>query len=316
VTIAAGTFPSWAASGRLKLDGGYYEVEQRTSTTTLTLTADANPGADVAAGAAYILYRSGYALPNDFRQIVRLHDSTSWWWNSYISPDAWMSQERWYRRTAGPFFWTVLPDSENKGRFKVQMAGSPAAASQFAFIYHSAGTDPVRSGAETSSSVGTITTNGTVDVVGASTTFATGPSMVGAYLTVGDTSDAPTNEDGLFPFAERVEIRSVTDATNLVLVEAATTSTALLKYVVSDPLYMSSDMANALFRGAEHQLAILTADAKRIGQAHGEYRRALTLAMESDDRVAYPISALGSASPYYLANARNISFGTTFDASA
>ena len=312
VTIAAGTWPTWAAQGRLKVAGNIYEVDRRVSDTVLTLPENTNPGADVAALTDYTLYRSGYQLPDDFRQIVMLHDDDGLWYNSYISPDQWATQERYYNRTERPFWWTLLRDPDNDGRWIIQMPGYPSASKELMFIYHAAGRDIVRSGVETSSSVGTITTNATTAITGANTTFTTGPSMVGSYLRVGDATDIPTGEDGLAPFAEQHKILSVESATALTLATATTTSTASLKYVVSDQVEMAQDMTNAFLRGCEFQLALMTEDSKRIGNSHGQYVRALLLAMEADDRVAHSISATGTSFPYSMADERGISFGSSF----
>ena len=50
VTLASGTWPTWAAYGIVLINQQMYQVEQRLSDTTLTLTEQANPGSDLAAG--------------------------------------------------------------------------------------------------------------------------------------------------------------------------------------------------------------------------------------------------------------------------
>ena len=72
LTIAAGTWPTWAARGRVSISNATYAVENRVSTTILTLRPDQNPGADVAAGTAYNLYQQAYTLPVNFRRLLRL----------------------------------------------------------------------------------------------------------------------------------------------------------------------------------------------------------------------------------------------------
>jgi hypothetical protein len=63
VTLAGGTFPSWAASGQLTVGGDSYAVSSRDGDTQATLS-DTTVDAD--AGSAYSLERPTYDLPSDF----------------------------------------------------------------------------------------------------------------------------------------------------------------------------------------------------------------------------------------------------------
>jgi hypothetical protein len=63
VTLIGGTFPSWAASGDLEVQGETYVVLTRNGNTQLTLK---ETGIDVDAGAEYTLSRYVYDLPSDF----------------------------------------------------------------------------------------------------------------------------------------------------------------------------------------------------------------------------------------------------------
>jgi len=65
VTLATGTWPSWAASGKLEISGTRYDVSTRLGDSTITLTSSSNPGADVAAGTAYEITQDDYTLPDD-----------------------------------------------------------------------------------------------------------------------------------------------------------------------------------------------------------------------------------------------------------
>ncbi len=63
VTLASGTFPSWAAAGVITFGGLTYTVNTRNSGTQLTLD---NTEIDAAAGTTYILDQRDYTLPDDF----------------------------------------------------------------------------------------------------------------------------------------------------------------------------------------------------------------------------------------------------------
>jgi hypothetical protein len=63
VTLAAGTFPSWAGSGELIVDGVAYDVATRDGDTQVTLT---DTSVTITAGTTYILGHTKYDLPTDF----------------------------------------------------------------------------------------------------------------------------------------------------------------------------------------------------------------------------------------------------------
>lgn len=63
VTLTSGTWPSWAAEGRLKVESVVYTVDTRDSDTQLTLD---DTTVDVTAGATFQLGQAYYDLPDDF----------------------------------------------------------------------------------------------------------------------------------------------------------------------------------------------------------------------------------------------------------
>jgi hypothetical protein len=63
VTLASGTFPSWAASGLLSVSGTLYDVSSRDSGTQVTLV---DTTLDVAAGTSYGLYQGNADAPDAF----------------------------------------------------------------------------------------------------------------------------------------------------------------------------------------------------------------------------------------------------------
>jgi len=78
VTLATGTWPSWAASGKILYDGKWLRVATRTSDTDIELQA-AWPETTVSV-AAYVLYRDEYSLPADCGRFGRLYPGTGWVW--------------------------------------------------------------------------------------------------------------------------------------------------------------------------------------------------------------------------------------------
>lgn len=66
VTLAGGTFPTWAAGAELQVGGANYEVETRDSGTSLTLR---DLTVDAAALTTYELVRTAYDMPADFAML-------------------------------------------------------------------------------------------------------------------------------------------------------------------------------------------------------------------------------------------------------
>jgi hypothetical protein len=63
VTLAGGTFPSWAAAGTIQVNATDYEVSTRDSGTQVTLV---DTSVTAAAGTSYTLMQDDYDLPEDF----------------------------------------------------------------------------------------------------------------------------------------------------------------------------------------------------------------------------------------------------------
>jgi hypothetical protein len=76
VTLATGTWPSWAASGKILYDGKWMRIASRTSDSVIVLqTAWAE---DTIAGASYVLYRDEYTLPTDCGRFGKLYPGSGW----------------------------------------------------------------------------------------------------------------------------------------------------------------------------------------------------------------------------------------------
>ena len=83
VTLAGGTFPSWAADGMLKIGSNYYSVATRDSNTQLTLD-DVTVAAT--AGTTYQLARMEVPLPDAFEAIANDSDLTYYPDQTELSP--------------------------------------------------------------------------------------------------------------------------------------------------------------------------------------------------------------------------------------
>lgn len=80
VTLATGTWPSWAASGYLVVGNKTYRVYTRDSDSQVTLSSAI--GTDSATNATYILYQDSYTLPTDLLKIKGVHFGENWKWGN------------------------------------------------------------------------------------------------------------------------------------------------------------------------------------------------------------------------------------------
>lgn len=78
VTLTGGTFPSWAASGDIWIDGMWLPVLTRDSNTQVTLES-AWHGASLT-GETYVLAQTEYALPSDCRAVQNIIQQSGWLW--------------------------------------------------------------------------------------------------------------------------------------------------------------------------------------------------------------------------------------------
>ena len=69
VTLSAGTWPTWAASGMIEISGTDYSVATRTSDSQLVLD-DTSSASDVDASTSYDLHQDDYDLDDDFGRIL------------------------------------------------------------------------------------------------------------------------------------------------------------------------------------------------------------------------------------------------------
>jgi len=80
VELVGGTFPTWAASGKLWISNQIIDIYARTDNDTLTL--DQAWGGATISGATYILYQNEYDLPDDLWRFHRNLPGQRWGWGA------------------------------------------------------------------------------------------------------------------------------------------------------------------------------------------------------------------------------------------
>lgn len=297
LTLAAGTWPEWAAFGKVIIADVHYDVEDRKSSTELTLTASSNPGADVAAGTSYTIYRSAYPLPVNFRNMQRLMDTAQ----QAAIPIVTDSQEQFssqtvYRTPGTPLQAAIRGDNEYFGSLGIVFAPPPNAVRTFDILYN-------RSARDLNIelySAGTVTTSGAT-VTGVGTTFP--EDCAGSIIRFSDSATAPTSVVGSAGGASPVDnryyaqrtITARASTTSLTIDSGLTTNVAGKAYSISDPLDVEyQSMFGALKAMAEAEFYKF-ADRKNWPAYQAIADKKLVLAIEADSRAPY-------SGPGYLFN--------------
>jgi hypothetical protein len=282
ITLASGTWPSWAKYGRIRFSDVVYPVESRVSNTLLTLSEEFNPGADVSTGTSYNIYRSVYPLPADLWRLYDVAVEKSNWVTGYLTPSQWLQRERFVQSNGQTWAWTIMKDPDNDNRFALWVDPSPSTAEPLGFIYRRRPRTLRWAGTETEAR--TYTASGSSGASTITTSTALPSSMVGSVIRLADSTSAhPTGLAGTFPFLEQHKITALSSTTVTI---DGTLSTAYSgdKMVVSDPVDMNDTMIEALKAQIEYRLSRFSNDLRNVGQAKQIADMELRRSMEAEAR--------------------------------
>lgn len=287
VTLTGGTWPTWAIYGHLLIDNIVHRVQERSSSTVLILEPIACPSADISAGETYVLFRSIYTMPADFRTLCRPLTEDGSWYSHYISPEEWNALERRVPTSGTPRSWTVMGDPNLVGSYAMHVYPYPDAAQSYDILYQREARPLVRTGYTTSDTAGTVTiTSATATVTGSGTSFDS--TMIGSVFRVTSGTTPPDGLDGLNPWTEQKVIVDVDSATSLTVDSNFVNSYSAKKYVISDPVDVPSRMLEAFLRNVEYQLAIKK-NMPNIAERNALFMDALRFAFENDTITASPL---------------------------
>jgi len=279
VTLVTGTWPSWAARGILVIDNITYRVGTRISDTVITLDANSNPGADVASGTSYNLYRDTYELPLDFGKFkTELIDIANKSYVTFTHPKNWLATARTFINPSRPYSFTVVGSDDFYGAMAVKFAPAPEIVRNYDFIYQK----NARRLIHDSVKAGTVSVTAST-ITGVGTAFTS--DMVGAVVRVSSSSSAPTNQFGDNPFDQERVITSFASATSVTVDQAWDTTRSTVKYVISDPLDIDINvMLNAYLRTCEKRFSHLrhSEDIKSVTQ---DWSLEIKTAMAADNRM-------------------------------
>lgn len=285
VTLSGGTFPSWAANGRMRISDVVYRVDERLSDTTLTLIEAENPGADVAAGTSYSLLRDTYTLPADFRATDR-PETYAKWSMSYIDPAEWLRRTTRGDTAGDPAMYTIMPDDILPRRFSIRLYPHPVTSEPINMIYHRRprrGSIHDRIVFREDAGFASVDDADTA-VTGASTDWSS--VHVGTILRLSrGAKDYPTGNEGVKPYAFESTVTAVGGAGSLTIGDAADRDYSGVRFVLSDPVDMDTAVLTAFLRAAEMQMA-LNKNMPSAGVVGASAGHALLKAKEADMRIA------------------------------
>ncbi|NJL70160.1 MAG: hypothetical protein HC888_00500 [Candidatus Competibacteraceae bacterium] len=284
LTLTGGTWPDWALYGFIRIGNINYEVEERKTSTVLTLRSNTNPGEDVAAGTTYRISRDRYTLPSDFLSIKELAWGDGLGGPCFVNATDWIEQRA--RSATGPgrpVTYSVIGDENVFGSMNVCFWPDPDQAYTVDILYASTGREMIISD-YTEGKVTSI--SGSTTITGTGTVFES--DMVGSVIrlstTTSDDSDEITNVDGINPYVMERTILEVVSETEIRIDSAANRSLSEVNYVISDPVDIEpNSMLRLLKRACEKQIRIKTR-LRVLPEEDVEYDRALQLAMAADSR--------------------------------
>lgn len=284
VTLTGGTWPTWIASGYLVISNVPYKVDQRKSSTVITLTAASAPTSDIASGTEYEALQDQYPLPADFvagdeatiNEIATVLE--------YAHPRDWASQRRVNSGAGQPVMHTYLGNSATRGQLAIAIWPPSDASYVIDILYKRAPRALVYAevGADEGQGVVSATASSTT-ITGDTTAFAS--AMIGSVIRFSsDGETAPTGQTGGSPAAVERTITDVASATSLTVDSAMPSTLSGVRYVISDPVDIDVPVMYEYFcREVEKQFRLI-ARSKLTNEELGAYNQSLAQAREADSR--------------------------------
>lgn len=264
VSLAGGTFPTWAGRATIVFGSIEYDVQKRIDGTTLQLTENSNPGDDVG-GSAFVIYRDKYLLPQDFLRGDRVFKHDNRQGLVYTAPADYFVQRSREKSTGTPKYYTFMGDEDDTGRMMARVWPLPTAAltvdyaylrqpRQLLFDEYSAGTISIASAAVTG-----VLTSFTEAMIGSVIRI----SFSGAQAdeTTGDTAPQWFERMAMpMPYIYERRITAVGSGTALTL-DSAPGNVSSVLYQISDPIDLEPGlMLTSFIRAMEAHYAAQLAD--------------------------------------------------------
>lgn len=280
LTLSGGVWPAWAEYGSIAIGRLKANVRKRVSDTSLLLDPTVTFATNLS-GQSYVLYRSQYPLPSDFRNMDEPSNEFNWWSGLYLSPDEAMKLERVGNRSGRPWHWTIVKDPDSSG-YVLTLVGYPASTETLDFTYRRYARPLRWSGHESAARLELASSSGDTVIAVAPQVFDS--SMVGSVLRVGTAVAYPGAIESLTPYSAEHLITGLDEAyaavPNDTAIVTPAPSISSKNCIVTDPADVGRHMQTVLFSCSEYWLTRIRGG--KADQAFSTYQRDLRLAMEQD----------------------------------
>jgi hypothetical protein len=250
VTLTGATWPTDAEKYTLLIAGVRYEIDRYLSSTTIMLSERVCPQSDIASGTAYTLVRDTYELPDDFAKLGDLRDVLSPGRPiPRVAPSDILREQRLVRTAAVPSMYSIFRTTRFASGLAVVFGPAPSSARQ----YDGMGLirpQPLK--VFDYSAIGTVaTTADSTTLTGTGTAFTA--DHEGAVIRISSDSKLPSaligevDKDRYNPYAMQRIIKRRTDATTLVLEQAADQSITTGGYRVSSRIDIEPGVMRVAF---------------------------------------------------------------------
>lgn len=256
VTLSDGTWPSWSGFGVLRLENIDYPVLQRVSGTVITLSNNRSPADDLSAE-SFVLYRSHYPLPVDFRRHDRIIDQRTNRELCISNPGNTTALNLRQRGLSTPYMASIVEDERHIGGLALQIATAPSAVQTHSFLYER---QPRPLNTEKYATGTVEIAEDSAVVLGTGTAFSS--LMIGSVLRISADDTLPSSpigsvgSDSENPAAYTRIIMGVEDATTLAVDQTLGEDAAGRAFTVSDPVDVHvQSMLDGFLRCCEWEFA-------------------------------------------------------------
>lgn len=289
VTLTGATVPDYGAWFTVVIDDVHYPIETVVSSTTFTLPEFSNPGADVASGTEYSMYRSIYPVPVDWRVGSAPTAISDWMSPIYISPAELMEVRRLNGTPQGWQQWyTIRGGGQQYSGFVFEFQPPPNAERTFDFVYQADPRPIGLIGTAVEYSTGTVAVSGTT-VTGTTTAWTN--RLIGSVIRfTASTTAVPTGAAGAYgndnPYTEQRVVTDVASTTSLTIDQALEGTYSGVKHSIGDPLDIDYHvMLDAFLAMCAWKFAQgISKDQEFINEKEAAWKRAFGRARAADDR--------------------------------
>lgn len=281
VTLTDGVWPDWARFGSLLIGIQDYQVAEVISDTVLTLSANTNPGADIAAGTAYTLYRDMYPLPTNCKSIDVLACRQRNIVLSCISVHDWLMHRQIYRVPSAPFWFTLEDDPSYQGTISVRLHPIPNIAETFRYVYRRQPRDINITAYEN----GVVSTDGVAATVTGNSLAKFNQRHVGATIRLSDDGDnVPTGDYGENPPVYEGIIMGFNRDSNTFTLDHPPDAYDSVKYQISDQIDLNPDVMLNIYKRTCEKILSGVRHMTDSAKIYNAWLTEMRIAMSADSR--------------------------------